>query len=368
MFNVKSFELFKNIEEKDYNIFNELDFNDLFYNKLLVDKILPYLSLDKIKSNLVICNSSDMRCYIIEKMVNLGHSEFIEYFTGRISRNVVKKALLAGYFPNEDVLVNNSNLKKVIENLNFTEEELAYLRNQIDKQPLFVIYFKDILHNSDLIYSYIFKEPRILLYCDDEIACNQDLLRKVVVTNPAIVGQLINKLNHSFILELVEINKSLLEYIPSSIFSKEELVSLVQAYPEFIDHVTSSIDEVFIKAFESGYKFSNTSSLHTLTYALKFKILIPKDILDTLKSKDEDEFLWQLFSYIEKNIYNDELKQLNDEYHVRVEELKGIDIDSKERYLFNLLLLNINNLDDEHYKIKIKELLDKFPFKTDIIV
>ena len=398
LFRFNAFELYKSIDENDYDIFNELEFNDLFYNKLLVDKILPYLSLDKIKSNLNNCFSNNMRGYIIEKMVNLGHSEFIDYFTGKISDDVVKKALLAGYFPSEEVLINNSNLKRVIKNLSFTEEELNYLKSRMDKQPLFVIYFKDILQNLDLIYSYIVKEPRILLYCDDEIACNHDLLRKVVVTNPFIVCQLISKFDHSFILELVKLNNSLLDYISTSIFNNEELVSLVQICPDFIDRVTNDNEEIFNKAFEAGYKISDKSSFHTLIHAVKFNILIPKDVLlklnysslfslltsdekfynnnkdyikevlDTLKSRDEDEFLWQLYSYVSSSIsYNNVSKQLNDEYHAKALELKDACIDGKERYLFNLLLLNIANLDDEHYKIKIDELLEKSSFKIDII-
>ena len=400
-FSISPSNIYKLIDDGDYSIFDKVPFNLIFSDRTMVDNLLNRLSLETIRKQFNFYLDDNIRCYIIEKMVDLGHYDFVRFFVYRVPEKTLKKALLAGYLPSEEDLINNDKLKRAIGRVKFSKEELDYLKTNIDKQPLLIIFFPEFTNNPDLIAQYTIKDSRIILYCEELILKQPEILKKVVVTNPLALKPILRKLDHDLVFELIKINPELAKLCDLTYFKNEEILEIIDIYPEVIDLVRYRNDEMIIKAINNGYKLKDKVPNDILINALKngidvdINIILDRsyndlfnlvfnnfyyfedkkdfvnNIFDTLYNRDKDEFVWQLVSYTRKSGYYGNALNLileyNDRYNTNYNKLGHLVDDSKERYLFNILLLEINQLSDEEFYKRIDDLLSKTNFKYDII-
>lgn len=305
-FNINDF--FKLLTKDEYKIIDELDIKNVFVNKVITDAMIQVMSIDKIKESLN-NTSYEMIAYIIKRMVDLGHYEFINYFVQVYDDNVIKKALLDGYFP--DLSVVNDAYKRKLLNLHFTDEELDYVKSILDRCPILVMYFPSIIDDTSKFNEYIMKDARLLFFFESELVNNIDCLANLYIKDINYFEKLINsdRVNSSTIIEFYlsdEYDISLLhcKTLNNDIFSK-----LVLKYPQIIDLDSGYMpEEILVAAYDNGYIVNDK----TPTYRMVQMILFGKfDInyvsyLNRLTESDISK-LFSEISYESYLVYKDAL-------------------------------------------------------------
>lgn len=384
-------DIFKQISEEEYGIFNLLNLGNMSNNKVFLLKILNYLSIDKIVQLLNEYGlTSESRAFIIRKMVSLGHYDFVSYYGDRIEVDVLKRALLGGYFP-ERQLVENKFFKTIINKIEFSSEELNYLKSKIESDSRFIYFFPKIINDPHLLAEHIKKSPNIIRILDAEKKKNIELLKIVVRDDPKLCCELISyDINKDDLIVLLRENIKLIDFVRSSFINHDVVKGMVSFYPAIIDSYNGYCDEeVVLEAIKCGYVFSKSSSVHIISIALKnnipldkqllidlnndvlFKIgkdlisdkdspvlKILKEVLDYKKSVDKLGFIYDYMIFINSIwYYNDVFREFLDSFEIDVAKYNYYDFSSKDKFLLLCKLEELNK-DDSALPI-IDELINE---------
>lgn len=310
--------LIKMLPKEDYNMFNIIDIDSVLDNKIFLDKIFNSLSLEKIeelaKSYRV---SSDVKLYIIRKMVMKGHYNFVSYYSNKIEEDVLKRALLGGYFPEEQILENryfNLYLRKI----NFSKEELEYLKIRLGNNPRYVIFFPEILNDNEILCKYIEDTPDVFKLLDIEKRKNLDLLKALAKKNPELCAfSLFNDIETNSIVELIEVNPELLKYLDKRFITKEVMEGVLDFYPNIIDFSSNYLSDEFINnALLKGYEFSFISNPNIIRVGLLNNRIIDKEILINL-GMEKLLYLADRLIINEDSPFNNLFKELIDDIYQR---------------------------------------------------
>ena len=273
---VNIIDFLKEVPKEKYHILNQLNINGLFVNKTVADLLLNVLSIEKTKASLAYC-TEDIRKYIISKMVNLGHYDFIDCYVSGIDEDVVKKALLSGYFPVDTILANGV-FRNKITSIKFTAEELEYLRTKLDSCPYLVVYFEDIVSRPALLNEYLINEPNLLMFFSGDIVNNISTLYEVYKNNKNVFEILISRrdITDETIVDLYLTYDLDCECIYNKL-NHSILSELVVKYPYLIEHYCYVYESEILKAFESGYKLNDNSKSSAIVVAFQYGYNQPGD-------------------------------------------------------------------------------------------
>lgn len=298
-------ELLKGLPKEKYEILNQLNITDLFVNKSITDVLLNVLNEDKIKTCLAYC-TEDIRKYIIRKMVALGHYDFIDCYVSGLDEDVVKKALLSGYFP-VDTALSNGVFRNKITSIKFTAEELEYLRTRLDSCPYLVVYFEDIVSSPVLLNEYLINEPNLLMFFNGDIVNNISILYEVYKNNKNVFEVLLSRrdITDETIVDLYLTYDLDCKYIYNNL-NHSILSELVVKYPYLIEHYYYVYESEILKAFESGYKLNDNSKSSAIVVAFQYGYNQPGDdkYFEKLETSDFRKILTKV-SYDVFSTYKD---------------------------------------------------------------
>ncbi|MGN1371549.1 MAG: DUF4116 domain-containing protein [Candidatus Coprovivens sp.] len=377
--------LLDEIDENEYVLFNYVDLSSsTINNKVLLTKLLKYLSVDKIRE---IINSysinTDTKIFLIRKMVIMGFYDFISYYYDRIEEDVLKKALLGGYFPEEQILTNkyfNSFIKKI----SFSDDELMYLRSRIDSDSRYIIFFSDIVNNYHSLASFVRKNPDIIKLLNVEQRRDINLLKIIAREQPELCSKLFYyDMSSNSVVELIKENPLILSYIDARYLNSEVVKEIVSFYPSVLDYYHGYVDDDYVLlAFKSGYNFSFKSSSHTVSVALKNGVevdreilknlgiqsllqigkdlinevddslyLLLKDILSEIYSENKYDFIYDFTIFFRNNWYIDgPFKEFLNSFGIDASLYYNFDYSSKENFT---VLLRLNELPKEKESLTI---------------
>ena len=294
-------ELLKGLPKDKYDILNQLNINSLFINKTVADLLLNVLSTEKIKSCLAYC-TDEIRRYIIRKMVSLGHNDFIDCYVSGFDQDVVKKALLSGYFPIDTALANGV-FRSKITSVKFTPEELKYLMLKLDECPYLVIYFEDIISNPDLLNEYLVNEPNLLMFFSGEIVNNILTLYELYKKDKKVFETLLfrNDVTDEVIIDLYLTYDLDCKHIYNKL--THDIVSeLVVKYPYLIEHFYYATNSEILKAFENGYRLNDNSKSAAVVIAFQYGFNQPGD--DKYFEKLEDYDFRKILTKISFDVFD----------------------------------------------------------------
>lgn len=251
--------LFKELKPEEYKIFEVLNIDAVFQNKLIVDSLLPALSEDRIK-DILKHTTSELKNYVIKKMVELGHNSFIDCYGDIFDDDVIKRALMSGYFPPSYIL-NNINYREHIRNIKFSKEELDYLRTRLDSNPILVIYFDDIVSDKNKLKDYLFKEPLIIRFFGDEFKYDFEFLKIVYEKNRGLFFTLAceKDFDTEVLVQFFLNNECDIADFPATKVNSDVIERLVDKYPNVIDYDYYVSDEMIERAINNGYKLNDDS-------------------------------------------------------------------------------------------------------------
>lgn len=369
LINIDCKELIKYLNEDEYDIFDIVDMDNMVNNKVFLSKVLNHISVEKI-TELVNSSStnSDTKLFIIRKMVTMGYYDFVSYYTDKIEEDVLKRALLGGFFPEKQISQNryfNIYLRK----MNFTKEELNYLKNKMESDYRYMIFFPEILDDSEKLAQMIEAGPSLIKLLDIEKRKDINLLKIVAKKNPKLCGELIyNSISSEDLVTLLKVNLDLLNHLNSNYLNIEVINKLVSFYPNVIDFYSGYLnDSVVLNAFTAGYKFSEKTSVSIIKIALRNDIFVDKNILGNLETKDllwiasdlidvcgsdlfksvlseiynrdKYDFIYELVLFLKANwYYRDGVQKLLASLEIDVSEYMCYDTSNKEDFLLNLKL------------------------------
>ena len=356
--------------------------SSLYEDKRYLDIILKNLTPTQIKGDLATFYVSDnMNMYIIHKMIEAGHYDFVTMYRNRVVTESLKEAILHGVFP-ASLKLSRDEYSKVLNSLVFTDEEIEILRSMVDTQPQYALLIPDIKNNIELLIDYLKNAPEYIKLIDKKYYSNPRLLVSLVTVDPNMVAYYVNgDTPAETIAMLIRVNHEFLDSIPSYLVS-EEVVDLVSAsFPEIIDRVSHVSDVAIKNAFDNGYVISNKTKDPVIMYALHngipvpievlaknmgplfsamwsasvYKLLTPEQFYKTFKpyiealyNLDENEFYYQ--AALKSYSFDDaplEYRILLDEYKlVGLDKIYGY-IDDREQFNF-ALYINRNNITAEN--------------------
>lgn len=305
-FNVDGTKILQLITENEYDIFDCIDLTTMLKNKLFLSKILSFLDVEKVRKLISdsFYSSSDSKVFVIRKMVERGYYDFISYYSDKIEEDVLKRALFGGYFP-EDQILNNKYFKMFVEKINFTEEELNYLRSKIDSDVRYIIFFTDIINDNVLLSSYLKKDNSIIRFLDIQKRNDVSLLTLIVNENPKLCSQVIHYgISSDTLCILIKENHDLLNYLDSRYLSLDVIKEIVDSYPNVIDFYSGYCnDSIFLSAIEHGYVFSEKTSYDIIRIALRNNFNVDENIVKRLGLKNILKLSHNLITEIDSPLY-----------------------------------------------------------------
>lgn len=370
--NISCKELTKHLNEDEYDIFNFIDIGEMVNNKIFLSKVLSHINSDRILKLLnSFSTNSDTKLFIIRKMVARGHYDYVSYYTDKIEEDVLKRALLSGYFPEEQVCENqyfNIYLKK----MNFTKEELDYLKSKIQTDHRYIIFFPEIMDDYEILAQFIKEEPTLIKLLDLEKRKDINLLKIIVKENPKLCSEFIYySISSNDLVTLLKTNIDLLNYLEPRYLNIDVIKEIVSVYPNVIDFYSGYLDDnTVLSSFNSGYEFSEKTTSSIIKVALKNNINVDKnllinfgtktlllmandliddvvsplctifkDVLTELYNNDKYDFIYEFTLFIRSNWYlKDEIKTFLDSFEIDTSKYMNYDFSNKESFLLSLKL------------------------------
>lgn len=280
--------LLRQLKPDEYQIFNIIDFNIYSVDNVYLSKILNILNVDKVRD--IFKHSyidSSNKVLIIRKMVERGYYDFISYYGDRIEEDVIKRALFGGYFPEKE-LVNNLYFRTFVNKINFTDEEMGYLKSKISLDSRYIFFFPEIINDKNKLASYIIDNPNIVNILSEEQRNDINLLLVLVERNPSLCSKVFTpKIDTEILVNLCLKNNLLIEHLPLSYINLTFVKSLVGKYPSIINYYDGFLDNSIIEiAFANGYKITSSSPINVIKFGLLHEIDISKDILNKFSMKE----------------------------------------------------------------------------------
>lgn len=370
--NIDCKDLTKHLNEDEYDIFDIVDIREMVNNKMFLSKVLNHISLERVVELLSsFSTNSDTKLFIIRKMVARGYYDFISYYTDKIEEDVLKRALLGGYFPEKQICENryfNLYLKK----MNFTKEELDYLKSKIEVDHRYIVFFPEIMDDFEVLVQFIKAEPSLIKLLEVEKRRDVNLLKIIVKEDPKLCGELIYySISSKDLVTLLKTNIELLNYLESKYLNIEVVKELVSSYPNIVDFYSGYLDDnTILSVLNTGYKFSDMTSSSIIKVALKNNINVDKsllvnlgtktllvmandlintvdsplcnlfkDVLSELHSNDKYDFIYEFALFIRNNWYlRDEIKMFLDSFEIDTSKYMNYDFSNKESFLLSLRL------------------------------
>lgn len=285
IFNINVIDVFKMLNTDDYSIFNCFDFSSFSGNKHFFNKIVGYLDVESVKKLLSgYYLDSDTKLMIIRKMVDLGHYDFVSYYSDKIEESVLKKAILCGYFPEKEIN-NNKFFKLFLDKIEFSLEEKGYLKSKIDSDVRYVYFLPELMEDYELLLSYIKKNTNLIKLLDDNKKKDVNLLRLVVKDDPQLCAEILTKdISPADLASLILDNTELIKYLNKYFINIEVVTAVVKNYPNIIDYYLYNVPDDLVKeAIASGYVFSSNSSIEYIRVALENGIEVDYSIIKNFK-------------------------------------------------------------------------------------
>lgn len=397
--NINCKDLTKYLNEDDYEIFNIVDIREMVNNKIFLSRVLNHISLER---TLELLNSfsinSDTKLFIIRKMVTRGYYDFISYYTDKIEEDVLKRALLGGYFPEKQVCENRY-FSIYLKKMSFTKEELDYLKSKIQVDYRYIIFFPEIIDDFEVLVQFIKEKPSLIKLLDVEKRKDINLLKIIVKEDPRLCSELIySSISSKDLVTLLNMNISLLNYLESKYLNIEVIKEIVSSYPNVVDFYSGYLDDnTILTALNTGYKFSDKTSVSIIKVALKNNINVEKsllinletktllamandlinsadstlsnlfkDVLNELYENDKYDFIYEFVLFIRNNWYlSDEIKIFLDSFEIDTSKYMNYDFSNKESFLLSLRLDELPR--DETALSMIDEILENADNKKIII-
>ncbi len=318
------------------------------------------------------------------KFIKEGHYDLIPNYSGELESDVLKRALLWGYFPEEKML-SSEYFTERIKNISFSKEELEYLKSKLNGNSRYVIFFPELLNSNDALLKYIEDVPLIFQMLDE--SRKADFLRFLLKTEPELCAKLGN-IGSFLLMPLIKENLEVLKYFSDNQLDYYMITDILNFNPnamDFIELYRLSNEEIG-KYLLNGYKFSTNSPSRLLVYALNNGIEVPKKILfdldlnNLLQLIDDLNYNTEfsaLFEEVFRNFYQKNPVELTYEYYrvyyfgecaakdflIKLFESVGIsynhDLDIKEKDEFSLIY-ELSTLPRKQESLtKIDEILKK---------
>lgn len=372
---------------------------ELYKNKELLDCCINYLDPEMIKndfnSHQYYYITNEVYLFIIKKMVERGYYDFINYYTYKGDIDTLKKAILCGYFPPDEVINNSPFLEKNILNLDFTNEEISYLKSKLDENPKTIIYFKDLLNNYDIVAKYILIEPEIYNYLPENIKNDEQLLLKILKVDSNFFCKIFYNLNIDLQYKILSTNKDLFSLLNLNLFSSGLIEKCISIYAQAIDYLNDYIidDKNIKQALDNNYQINSNTNWQIISYALQNGYNVSKDIfnLDNLRTlvslfnsnlsiienfvldtfndlykKYDIDFLFNLYLK-NKERYNKKIYDYFLKFNIDINQFDK-SCDTKEEFILNVKLISLKEKSEEEIKLLIPNLIEKFKNKSTVII
>ncbi len=298
--------IFTLIDDNEFDIFTHFSISSLIRNKVLMDKLLGYLDVNKIREAFSEYGfDNESKLFVIRKMVERGCYDFVSYYTDKVEESVLKRSLLGGYFPVSQ-LKNNEYFKKMFFNLRFSLEEKKYLMENIKKNPMFILLFPEMMDDKKLISRCVIEDYNFWNLLPDKYKHDYELIDIVLKTIPDKCEFILPyDIDAANLANLLIDNKELIKYLPNRFWNQEVIKLVIPENPNVIDYYQSSLSsDIVLDAFNSGYIFSDKTKPYIVLIALENDIDLNYDFLKSLGSVE-------IISLASKLIdVNDEKKQI----------------------------------------------------------